>query len=1195
VVRFNKTNLKESRAGNPISRKTCPPAPIINREGLMGSTHLGIFALAMLATGSLFAQAPPVPTEYQNLYNYLNTQITSFDAAVNAGWNGSSYPYLDAPQLEGAGSEQYTQLLEPAYAFSVLTQLNALKALGANAVTLRLTFPILYQPFYDYIGNPAQYQQFVSYYQGLVAQIRGRGMKVVVEASLYSPLVGTDTSQFQSYLSTLSWSEYMAGRAANALAVAQLIQPDYMTVLTESDTEESVSGQTNLGTPAGVTELVQTILTTLQDANVTNIQIGAGVGTWTTNYMQYVQALAALPMNFVDMHIYQINDSDFTNALTAAETIEAAGKQVGISECWDLKITDSELADPDYTTIFGRDPFSFWQPIDTAFLQAIVNFAKYKQLAFISPFWVHYFFVYLDYATYGSLPPATVLTDSYTAASDANLVGYYTLTGHAWETQNIPPDTTPPATPAAPTAAVIGTNSIGLGWAPDYDNVGVSAYYIYRDGTYLYTTTVLGYTDTGLASGTTYHYNLLATDASGNVSAASPTLAVQTLLTQTITFGPLSSQTLLAAPFPVSATSTSGLPVSFNSQTTSVCTVSGTTVTLVAVGQCTIQSTQAGNATYGVATPVNESFQVTLASQTITFGALSNQTYGAAPYPITATASSGLPVNFVLTTTTVCLVSGSTVTIVGIGTCTIQATQPGNAIYAVATPVSQSFQVTQGSQTITFGALSNKAYGEAPFQISATASSGLAVSFASTTTTVCMVSGATVTLVGGGQCTIQATQLGNVDWTPATPVDQSFEVGREAQTITFGSLSNQNYGTAPFTVSATATSGLAVSFYTATMSICSVSGSTVTLLAIGTCTIQAHQPGNASYQKATPVSQNFQVTQGTQTITFGALSNKAYGQAPFQISATASSGLAVSFASTTTTVCTVSGTTVTLVGGGQCTIQATQLGNVDWTAAIPVDQSFEVGREAQTITFGSLSNQTYGTAPFIVSATASSGLAVNFYTATMSICSVSGDTVTLLATGTCTIQAHQPGNANYQKATPVSQSFQVTQGSQTITFGVLSDKRYGQAAFQISATASSGLAVSFASTTTTVCTVSGKTITLVGGGQCTIQATQLGNVDWLAATPVDQSFEVGREAQTITFGSLSNQTYGTAPFTVSATASSGLAVNFYAATKSICSVSGDTVTLLATGTCTIQAHQPGNASYLAATPVSQSFQVTPGN
>ena len=81
-------------------------------------------------------------------------------------------------------------------------------------------------------------------------------------------------------------------------------------------------------------------------------------------------------------------------------------------------------------------------------------------------------------------------------------------------------------------------------------------------------------------------------------------------------------------------------------------------------------------------------------------------------------------------------------------------------------------------------------------------------------------------------------------------------------------------------------------------------------------------------------------------------------------------------------------------------------------------------------------------------------------------------------------------------------------------------------------------------------------------------------------------------SQTITFGPLSNELYGTAPFTVSATASSGLAVSFNSQTTSVCTVSGNTVTLLAAGTCTIQATQSGNVDYLAATPVNRSFRVT---
>jgi hypothetical protein len=486
--------------------------------------------LVILTAGSLSAQAPPVPVLYQDVYNTLTTQIGAFDAAVNKGWDGSSYPYLDAPQLSSANSDQYTYLLATAYyTRTVTTELDELQALGANAVTVHLNFPIFYQPFYTYTGNPAQYQQFVSFYQQLVQDIRARGMKLVVEASLGLPITGNQASVFQTYAKTLSWTDYMTGRADNALAVAQLLEPDYMTVMTESNSEESVSGQTNLNTVAGVTQLVQQVLTTLQAAGVQNVKVGAGVGTWTTNYMQYVTALAALQMDFVDMHIYPLNGSFFTNALTAADTIHAAGKEVGLSEFWDWKIRDSEVSKIGYPIIEGRDPFSFWEPNDISFLQAIINFANYKQLAFIAPFSVHYFFAYLDYNTYGLLPLATILKDSDSAATNAVQVGAFTPTGHAWETKNIPPDTTPPATPAAPTAPVIGTAGINLAWVPDTDNVGVSVYKLYRDGTLVTTTSLLFYDDKGLVSGETYSYNLIALDASGNFSATSAPLVVETI------------------------------------------------------------------------------------------------------------------------------------------------------------------------------------------------------------------------------------------------------------------------------------------------------------------------------------------------------------------------------------------------------------------------------------------------------------------------------------------------------------------------------------------------------------------------------------------------------------------------------------------------------------------------------------------
>ena len=113
-------------------------------------------------------------------------------------------------------------------------------------------------------------------------------------------------------------------------------------------------------------------------------------------------------------------------------------------------------------------------------------------------------------------------------------------------------------------------------------------------------------------------------------------------------------------------------------------------------------------------------------------------------------------------------------------------------------------------------------------------------------------------------------------------------------------------------------------------------------------------------------------------------------------------------------------------------------------------------------------------------------------------------------------------------------------------------------------------------------------------GKLTAAATFIDNA--LNATATAQGVALQATAtqgsQTIAFGALSNQVFGTAPFTVSAIASSSLTVSFNSQTTGVCTVSGTTVTLVAVGTCTIQATQAGNTNYVAATPVNRSFQVT---
>ena len=199
---------------------------------------------------------------------------------------------------------------------------------------------------------------------------------------------------------------------------------------------------------------------------------------------------------------------------------------------------------------------------------------------------------------------------------------------------------------------------------------------------------------------------------------------------------------------------------------------------------------------------------------------------------------------------------------------------------------------------------------------------------------------------------------------------------------------------------------------------------TATDLAVGSHTLTASYGGDSAYTASTSNAVSITVTQAGQTITFGALANHDQGSPPFMIGATASSGLAVSFTSITLSVCTVSGTTVTTVNPGTCTIQASQAGNTNYAPAPSVSQHFTVTpATSQTIAFGALVNQVFGAAPFTVSATASSGLAVSFTSTTLPVCTVSGATVTLVSAGTCTIQASQAGNSTYAPAAPVTQSF----------------------------------------------------------------------------------------------------------------------------------------------------------------------------
>jgi hypothetical protein len=490
-------------------------------------------------------------------------------------------------------------------------------------------------------------------------------------------------------------------------------------------------------------------------------------------------------------------------------------------------------------------------------------------------------------------------------------------------------------------------------------------------------------------------------------------------LPQSITFAAPANEEITPTPVSLIASASSGLPVSFSSGTPAICTSSGNTVTLLAIGTCTITASQAGNSAYTAAIPVVQSFSVEQSSQTIAFPSPGTQALGGVPFNVELSATSGLPVGLVSGTPAVCIVSGTTVTLMNLGACTLTASQPGNASYPAATSVTQSFLVT--SNLIVNGGFESGSL--APWALLENSDGAAAGSAALDSTTSAQ---------GASSAHIAIAAAATANWhlnfeQPGLPLvdGATYEVhfwakadsARSFPVVMQGGAPNYlNYGLyAPVSVSTS------WQLYTTSFVATSTASDGRLQFYLGSNT------GNVWLDAV----QLFNVAGASQTIAFPTPAAQTFGSGSLALNATASSGLTVSLTSTTPAVCSLTASSANLLGVGTCSITASQAGSVTYTAASPVTQSFTVTQEQQSIAFGAIAGQMLGAAPFTIGATASSGLAVTLSSGTLPVCSISNITVTLLAAGMCSISANQSGNANIAAAAQAAQSFAVTKPADT--------------------------------------------------------------------------------------------------------------------------------------------------------------------
>jgi hypothetical protein len=235
------------------------------------------------------------------------------------------------------------------------------------------------------------------------------------------------------------------------------------------------------------------------------------------------------------------------------------------------------------------------------------------------------------------------------------------------------------------------------------------------------------------------------------------------------------------------------------------------------------------------------------ASQSIAFAPLTGVTVGSPPIALAATASSGLPVAYASSDTSVATVSGGVLTVVGVGTTNITASQAGNGDVLAAASVAQPLVVSPTAATVTLSNLS-QTYTGGPLSATVTTSPpGLSVSVT--------YNGSAAVPVHAGPYTVAATvtQSGYTGSAMGT-----LTIAPAAQTISFGALAPGAVG-GHVTLTATASSGLSVSFASSNTNVATVAGNAATLLAVGTTSITASQAGNGDYQAAAPVAQSLTV------------------------------------------------------------------------------------------------------------------------------------------------------------------------------------------------------------------------------------------------------------------------------------------------------------------------------------------------
>jgi hypothetical protein len=373
---------------------------------MKSKTMVGLMIAVMVAVvlNSGCIMDPPPPNEFKALYYELLSQMTEFENSLPTPTNENHDPVFATPTNENhdpvfaaelltANSHRCKDLLAPNVIIGVNYELDRLEELGVEGVVIAVNFPLFYPSFHE---NSSEQKAYLDFYKEVAESVDSRGMKLIIESNFIFTQKGIATLNLTDFYNGLSLAEYLSGRLQTVITIADELRPDYLTITIEPDTEEAQTGKP-VNNVTIQTEYVDDVLTELENNNITDVKIGAGVGTWHPKYKEFTTSFANTDVDYIDTHVYPINRDFFERVLTIADIAQSSGKPITMSESWLYKTAETELGSVTETSVFARDVFSFWAPLDQKFIEIITELAYAKEFEFISPFWTKYFFAYLDY------------------------------------------------------------------------------------------------------------------------------------------------------------------------------------------------------------------------------------------------------------------------------------------------------------------------------------------------------------------------------------------------------------------------------------------------------------------------------------------------------------------------------------------------------------------------------------------------------------------------------------------------------------------------------------------------------------------------------------------------------------------------------------------------------------------------------